>query len=179
MPADMTVDTSFNYTLQVNPLPGLRQGVRKAQRSGRLIVVSISMPAPALDVVTLFERGRSATSDRYLWAQPGEDLALVGLGIARGIDVVEASRFRQAADAWRHLMLGAINEGPRGLPGVGPILLGGFSFDTRRGDTRLWQGYPPGHLVLPQLLFTRTQRDTWVTYNTVVGSASDPEIEAA
>lgn len=180
MPADMTVDTSFNSTLLVNPLPSLRHGVREAQRSGRTTVVSVSAPAPELDVVTLFERGQSVTADRYLWAQPDEDFALVGLGIARAIDVVEATRFRQAADAWRHLMLGAIHEGPRTAgPGVGPILLGGFSFDTRRGDSRLWQGYPPGHLVLPRLLFTRARGESWVTYNTVVSAASDPDAEAA
>ena len=179
MPADMTLETPFNPTFQVDPLPCLRQGVRQAQRSGQPTVVSVSTPAPALDVVMLFERGQSVASDRYLWTQPGQDFALVGLGIAHAIEVVEASRFRQAADAWRHLMAGAISEGPRGLPGVGPILLGGFSFDTRRGDTRLWQGYPPGRLVLPQLVFTRTHGETWVTYNTVVGAASDPETEAA
>jgi menaquinone-specific isochorismate synthase len=179
MPADITVDTSFNSTLLIDPLPALRQGVRAAQRSGQTTVVSVSAPAPELDVVMLFERGQLVTADRYLWAQPDEDFALVGLGIARAVDVVEATRFRQAADAWRRLMVGAIHEGPRRLPGVGPILMGGFSFDTRRGDSRLWQGYPPGHLVLPRLLFTRAHGESWVTYNAVVSAASDPEAEAA
>jgi hypothetical protein len=175
MLADITVDTSFNSTLLVDPLPSLRQGVRAAQRSGRTTVVSVTAPAPELDVVALFERGQLVSADRYLWAQPDEDFALVGLGIARAIDVVEATRFRQAADAWRHLMVGAIHEGPRRLPGVGPILLGGFSFDTRRGHSQLWQGYPPGHLVLPRLLFTRAHGESWVTYNAVVSAASDPD----
>jgi hypothetical protein len=49
---------------------------------------------------------------------------------AHAIDAVEAARFRQVAAGWRHVLSGAIVEGPHGLPGVGPVLLGGFAFDV-------------------------------------------------
>jgi len=137
------------------------------------------MPAPAAQIVTLFEAGQLIASDRYLWARPNDDLALVGLGHAWTLDVLEASRFRQAARAWQHLISGAIGDGQPGLPGVGPILMGGFSFDAVRPASRLWQNYPPGHLVLPRLMATRTRGQTWVTYNALVSAASDPEMEAA
>jgi isochorismate synthase len=157
----------------------LRRGIQHAQHQGREILVSWSEPTGAWDLIELFERGRQITPDCQYWSQPGDDLALAGLGIAFAIEVVEASRFRQAANAWRHLLTEAIVEGPRGLPGVGPLLLGGFAFDAQQPSTRLWQGYPHGYLVLPQLLFTRLQGETWLTYNAVVDSRADPEAEAA
>lgn len=159
----------------------LRQGVQRARRNGRAIIVSVSEPVAALDAVDLFDRGRQLAPDRYLWAQPGEGFALVGLGIAHTIEAAEASRFRQAAAAWRHLLSGAMVEGPRARtrPGVGPILLGGFAFDAQRPTTALWRGYPHGHLVLPRLLFTRTGGEMWLTTNVVVGPQTDVDAEAA
>ncbi len=156
----------------------LQQAARRARRNGRAVVVSVSQPVSAPDAIDLFDLGRWLTPDRYLWAQPGETFALVGLGIAHAIEGVGASRFRQAVAAWRHLLTGALVEGPRGLPGVGPLLLGGFAFDTQRPATPLWQGYPHGHLILPRLLFTHIRGDMWLTTNSVVSAQTDPEAEA-
>lgn len=158
----------------------LRQGMRQAGQYGRPIVVSLSEAISPFDAITLFERAPALTPDRYFWAHPEEGFALVGVGVARAIDVAEHLRFRQATNSWRHLLVGAILAGPRHLPGVGPVLLGGFAFDTQRPNTPLWQGYPAGHLVLPRLLFTQTQGEHWLTYNVIVDSLTDvaDEVEA-
>ena len=60
---------------------------------------------------------------------------------------------------WRHLMAGAIVEGPCGLPGVGPLLLGGFAFDAQRQTTALWHNFPAARLVLPKLIFAKRKRN--------------------
>jgi isochorismate synthase len=157
----------------------LRRGIQLARRRGQDVLVSVSEPASARDLIELFDRGRQLTPDCQYWSQPGDELAFAGLGIAFAIEVVEASRFRQAANAWRRLLTEAIVEGPRGLPGVGPLLLGGFAFDVQEPASELWRGYPPGRLVLPRLLFTRAQGQTWLTYNAVVASHAEPDVEAA
>lgn len=157
----------------------LQQGVQRARRNGRAVLVSVSEPVAALDVVELFDRGRLLAPDRYLWTQPGADFGLVGVGLAHAIDAVEAARFRQVAAGWRHVLSGAIVEGPHGLPGVGPVLLGGFAFDVQRPTTPLWQGYPHGHMVLPRMLFTRLGGERWLTTNTVVGPQTEVDAEAA
>jgi isochorismate synthase len=156
----------------------MQQGVRQSGRLGRPIVVSITEPIAPVDVIDLFERARPFVANRYFWSQPGGDLALVGLGVAHAIDAVEASRFRQAASAWRHLLSGAVVEGPRGLPGAGPLLLGGFAFDAQRPTTPLWEGYPHGRLILPKLLFTHDDDDMWLTTNVIVTPDTDPDVDA-
>jgi isochorismate synthase len=146
----------------------LRRGQQRARQTGRPLVVSVSEPIAPLEVIDLFERARPLVAERFLWSQPGGDYALVGLGIAHALEAVGASRFRQTANAWRHLLSGAIVEGPRGLPGTGPLLLGGFAFEAQRPTSPLWSGYGHAHLVLPQLLFTLDEDEMWLTVNAVV-----------
>ncbi len=156
----------------------LHEGVRQAQHQNRSILVSLSERIWPLDAIELFHRSRLHTTDRFFLAQPDEDFVLVGLGIAQAIDAVEESRFRQIGNAWRHILAGAIVEGPRGLPGVGPTLLGGFSFDTQGAKSQLWQNYPNGRMVLPALQFTFSGGEAWLTCNVIVGPESDANAES-
>jgi isochorismate synthase len=156
----------------------LQSAIREARRLGKPTVVSLIEPIAGCDLIQLFAQARPFANDRYFWAQPGGDLALVGLGCAHAVNAADTTRFRQAADEWQRLLSGAIIEGPRGLPGVGPLLLGGFAFDARRPATALWQAYPRGHLILPKLLYTQADENTWVTMSMVVGPETDTVAEA-
>ncbi|MGQ0603141.1 MAG: isochorismate synthase [Anaerolineales bacterium] len=164
------VETTITY-------PVLRRvverGQRRAHQLGKPLVVSVVEPIAPLEVIDLFERARPLVAERFLWSQPGGDFALVGLGIAHALEAVEASRFRQIANAWRHLLSGAIVEGPRGLPGTGPLLLGGFAFDAQRPTSALWADFGHAHLVLPQLLYTLDEDEMWLTLNAMIGPETD------
>jgi isochorismate synthase len=172
------VEALIDRTDSVRLEPLFQDAARKAGRLGRPVVVSVSEPILTFDPVDVFERGQSAVAERFLWTQPGEGFALVGLGVAHAIEAVEASRFRQAASAWRHILAGAIQEGPRGLPGVGPLLMGGFAFDDELPATELWSGYPAGRLTLPQLTFTLLEDRAWLTQTAVLGPDDDPAAAA-
>src|SRR5258705_289774 len=160
---------------------GLRQllhrGAQQAAQQEQPVLVSITERTWMLDPIDLFEHAQDATADRFYWSQPDEGFTFVGLGIARAFDAVEESRFRQIGTSWRHLMDGAILEGPRGLPGVGPLLFGGFSFDTERLSTPLWDGYPAGRMVLPKVVYTIRDDAAWLTCNVLVEAGADPDAE--
>src|SRR5260221_4535025 len=159
-----------------------QEGLDQARHQNRTILLSLGQQVyQPVDAISLFDRARSVTSDRFFWSQPGAAFTLVGVGIAQAFDAVEESRFRQIGASWRQTLSGAILEGPHWVPGVGPRLLGGFAFDTknRQNDDALWQGYPDGRMVLPRLLVTMTQGDSWLTCNVLINPQSDPEREAA
>src|SRR5260221_29297 len=159
-----------------------QEGLDQARRQNRTILVSVAQQLyQPVDAISLFDRARSVTSDRFFWSQPGAAFTLVGVGIAQAFDAVEESRFRQIGASWRQTLSGAILEGPHWLPGVGPLLLGGFAFDTenRQSDDSLWHGYPDGRMVLPRLLVTMTDGDSWLTCNVLINPQSDPVREAA
>ena len=96
---------------------------------------------------------------RFLWIQPDQDLALVGIGAAlqwrptrREERFTEAARF--AGQVARHLgtQVAQAERGPGGPP-AGPILCGGFAFDSEPDPSQSrWTGFGPGMLVLPELL---------------------------
>lgn len=156
----------------------LYHGLERSARLGKPIVVSVSEPVESFDPIDVYERAAPLAEGRAFWSLPGGTFALVGLGIAHEIDTVESSRFRQAAADWRYLLTGAIVEGSRGLPGVGPLVLGGFAFDSNRPTTPLWAGFPHARLVLPKLLYTRSKNGFWLTRNVVVDAETDVEFEA-
>lgn len=156
----------------------LREGVQQAQYRGKPVLVSLTERAIAANSIECFARARFLTRDRFFWAQPGEDFALVGIGAAQVISTVGASRFRQAAIARQELLAGALVEGPRGLPGVGPLFLGSFAFDPQRPKTPLWEGFSDGQMVLPRLLLTQHHGEAWLTYNLLVNNHTDPDTEA-
>ncbi len=157
----------------------LRDGARKAQRQNQPALVSITDEIEPLDAIDLYERAGLRVSDRFFWSHPDEGLTIVGLGIAQALDAVEGSRFRQVGTSWRHLTERAIVEAPGGLPGLGPLIFGGFAFDPQRPRSPLWQGFPAGRMALPSVMLTLRDGGAWLTCNVMVGPDSDPDAEIA
>src|SRR6476660_3727425 len=145
----------YHETVTDELLSALKRGSEKTIRLGKSTVVSVAERIAPFEPLEIMERAGELTNARVYWAQPNHELTLVGLGVAHAMDGVESLRFRQAAADWRHLMAGAIVEGPRGLPGVGPLLLGGFAFDAQRQTTTLWHNFPHSRMVLPKLIFAK------------------------
>jgi isochorismate synthase len=160
----------------------LQQGAQKAKAQDRAVLVSLSERHWMMDAVDLFNRARHVTAERFFWSQPGQGFTLAGLGIAYALDAVEGFRFRQIGTSWRHILRGAILEGLRGLPGVGPLIFGGFAFDADHpslATSQLWRGYGEGRMVLPRVLYTIKNNQAWITYNEVVTPDTDPDAAAA
>lgn len=167
----------YPQTLTDEFVDALSRGTERAKQQNKKIVVSVSEPISDFEPLKIFARGVEFSTARAFWAQPDGELTLVGLGVAHAIDTVESLRFRQAAADWRYLTAGAIVEGSRGLPGVGPLLLGGFAFDAHVPTSKLWRNFPHAEMVLPRLLFTQVQNEFWLTRNFVVDADTDPAFE--
>lgn len=179
----MTIATVSDGIIAVEQLQHFfREGHDQAQRLNRPIVVSVSELVERLDPIQIFDHARLFTGERHFWSQPDNGFAVVGLGTVHALDIFEEagapSRFEQAAQAWGQLMAEAHIEAPFSLPGVGPVFLGGFAFDAETPSTPLWQGYPHGRLVLPRLIYTQRDGETWLTYNALLDSSDDPDAEA-
>lgn len=117
------------------------------------------LPAPPeADPVAVFAAA-PANRGRFCWIQPSRDLALVGVGATlRWRPVSREGRFREAARFAGRLARQLSGDaessdgGPGGCP-AGPILCGGFAFDSEpaAGGPR-WAEFGSGMLMLPELL---------------------------
>lgn len=168
----------YRETVTDELISALKQGIEQANRLGKAVLVSVTERIAPFEPLEIMQRAGELTNARVYWAQPNHELTLVGLGVAYAMDGFESLRYRQAAADWRHLMTGAIVEGPRGLPGVGPLALGGFAFDAQRATTKLWQNFPHARLVLPKLIFSKRKGDFWLTRSVVADPDCDIAFEA-
>jgi isochorismate synthase len=155
----------------------LREASGKSRREGCPVLVSLTEPVHSGDPLTLFGAATDACRDRLLWSQPDSGLSLSAIGAAQVIETAGPHRFSQTAEAWNALCSGALIE-TGGAP-YGPLLMGGFSFDTGYGTSALWRGYPDGRMVLPRVCLIVSRGCAWLTVNAVVSPGASSEEEAA
>jgi isochorismate synthase len=153
-------------------------GLHQAQRSGRSTLVSTVLRAPQCDPLDFFARGAGLADERFFWSNPGAEYAIAGLDAAWTLALAGAGRFADAAAVWRELCADALIDDSFAVPGTGPLLMGGFSFDPLRPAMPIWEGYPDGLLVLPRYVLTSADGVAWLTINTVFEPDSPPDVAA-
>ena len=158
----------------------------QARRTKRPVLVSVTEPAPALDLVTALERAavpdyaapERTPSERFYWERPDEGFAIVGVGAAVTLAPTGEGRFATADRAWRALLAMAMTQDASGgAPGTGPTLVGGFAFDPEGPRTDRWLGFPASLLLLPQLQLTAGGGAHWLTTNVFVRADGTPDID--
>ncbi|NWJ96956.1 MAG: isochorismate synthase [Chloroflexi bacterium] len=147
-------------------------GVRQAKRTGRTTLVSYSQPLPEVDPLAFFAERQQTGVNTFYWEHPSDKFAMAGAGTAFLITGEGEQRFEATQEEWRKLLEEAITGGVDAW-GVGPVLMGGFSFDPDRPTTELWRGYGESLLVLPRLLLTRKADHCFLTVNALLNPDSD------
>jgi isochorismate synthase len=110
------------------------------------------------DLLELFALSEEA--ERFYWERPDNGEALLALGSVARIEGRGESCFGDAARGLVEIRerLRAQGDAP---PWAGPLLVGGFAFDSAAPLSQRWAGIPPAELVLPQLLLTRRRGEMW------------------
>jgi isochorismate synthase len=153
----------------------LRSGYQQAERSHRPLIVSYSRPLPALEDHLLAAYAGARELERqtiFYWERPAEGYTLLGLGEAA---ICTAPTPDEISSQWRTLVRQALihplpardikdlqTREPFGLLGFG-----GFAFDIGREEqSTLWNGFPNGLLILPEILIGATAKTyAFVTIN--------------
>jgi isochorismate synthase len=155
----------------------LHTGYQEAEEGGHPLVVSYSQSLPVLegDLLAVYAWAQELEQETvFYWERPTEGYTLVGLGEAA---TCSASTPGKIADQWRTLLQQAlIYPSPETAVSntqtpelAEPLGFGGFAFDIDREQTTLWQGFPNGLLILPEILIGVTsQTHAIVTVNVLV-----------
>lgn len=151
--------------------------LRARQRCGP-VLVSFTVRVQSVDPIDFFTRAHLIAGDRVYWELPRDGFALVGVGAAQVISASGTGRFAHVREAWHKLLAGALVDNPTEVPGTGPVLIGGFSFDPLRPRTQAWDGYPDGALILPKFLLALARGESWLTMNAVLRPESNLVSEA-
>ena len=151
----------------------------------------------------------AAAGHRFYWCPEDRRQAMAGVGSVASIALKGRDRYLRTIQRWRRILDGAIFDGPEGREGIGPTLVGGYSFEpeatrsrhsngqsdrrdgTGRGASRkqavddeqeaadLWEGYPAGLFVLPRFLLAHSAGEHWLTYNSIVGPGAPATLRVA
>lgn len=156
---------------------GERLGFLAATAAGqdRAVLLSVTLRAGPARPVDLFA---AATGERFLWHQPSEGFALVGVGVAARTGGGFRGGAGQAAARWRGLQGRCVADGAPSCPLAAPVAAGGFAFDPSRDPDGLWAGLAPG-LVVPQFVYIRSGESSWLNANAVLAPGSDAGAVAA
>jgi isochorismate synthase len=145
----------------------VHEAARRARHLGRPVLASWTQPWSTHDAVSFF--GHANAADRALWLRPASGEALVGIGAAHVLTANGPDRFQQVAEAWRALLAHAVID-----DSVGPLLMGGFSFDPLRIPSQLWDGFPDAMFVVPERTLTLRDGAAWLTTNVLTGPTPTP-----
>jgi menaquinone-specific isochorismate synthase len=80
---------------------------------------------------------------------------IAGIGEALRLEFSGASRFRDAAAAWKQVAAAARVTDPLGLPGTGLVALGAFTFSDESAETSV--------LIVPSIVIGRRDGVSWIT----------------
>lgn len=135
----------------------------------RLLSLVIPLAEPG-DAVSFLGHATAELGDGVLWAQPESGTAFAGAGVAEAFTLHGATRFAAASAAVRDLRARVQRQDIAPFP-----LLGGFAFDPASRRDAIWEGFPDGRLVVPQVLLQVTPAGAHLR---VTGPAADDVPEA-
>ncbi|GHO43332.1 isochorismate synthase [Ktedonospora formicarum] len=135
----------------------LQRAAARARQHKHSILTMLKIPVKPRDALQIFRAFQILEmGERFFWEKPASQQALVGVGSALSIssDDTSGKRFQEITEALCVLRDFTLTETTSSsLPASRPLLFGGFAFDPQRQGTALWQDFPPGLLILPQLLY--------------------------
>ena len=158
----------------------LQEATNRAYQHDRTILASFVQKSKWHNTIQAFSGARLANlGECFYWEQPAEQTALIGIGAATTIETNGTSCFTDSAYEWRALMKDAVityATGTEPIPGSGPVLFGGFAFDTLSPRTLPWSKFPDGLLILPHFLLSYDGDHVTLTINSVVQATDSIEM---
>ncbi|RLQ98300.1 isochorismate synthase [Falsibacillus albus] len=118
--------------------------------------------------LAFFEYGNEKfNGERFLWKDSQNHAVLVGVGIEKSFshERTDHNRFFEAETEWKRFIDRAVIENPFEVPGTGPLLFGGFSFDPMSEKETEWAAFADSLFYLPKFMLTISQGKSYLTVN--------------
>ncbi|WP_338151915.1 isochorismate synthase [Mesobacillus campisalis] len=160
----------------------LRQGIvaaiGRAKELSQSVLVSEVQKIDRLDSFHFFAAGRSRfLGERFFWQDPHGTYKLAGVGVVRQIQCDKASgRFVHIEKEWKQFIETAVLAGKQDVPGSGPAMFGGFSFDPLKDKTGLWSKFSQSHFHIPAFMLTVLEDEAYFTTNVVCTQHDDASL---
>ncbi len=122
------------------------------------------------DPIAIFANIAPYKGTRFFWTTPDDRLCLIGAGAVECIKD-EADAYISIEKQWDALLQNGYVDNPYKLPGTGPLLLGGFSFNPNE-VSREWRNFGKQRMVVPEFLLAIRGDEAYLTYTTKLEESS-------
>lgn len=147
------------------------QTIIKESDSPTILVSEVKKLEKKIDILEFFSNYSSYKGKRFFWKDPSEKNMLVGIGICEGIEYsLGENSYSFVEKKWRQLLDNAIVFNEYNEIGIGPVLLGGFSFDPLKEKTQVWDGFSEAHFYVPQFMLSEINGSQFITTNIMIQS---------
>ena len=153
----------------------MNKGKQLSSENGQSVLVSTVKPIQVEDPLAILESEKTQfQGTRSYWSDPDKEIVLIGFGNAFTLQTQGIDRFGQVSNRWKSLLENAVYDHPT-VPGTGPVLIGGFSFDPLKPKTKLWEKFDHTRLVLPEFMLTVSKNKAYFTANLFISHEDDIE----
>ncbi|OAK72650.1 isochorismate synthase [Lederbergia galactosidilytica] len=128
---------------------------------------SYTIPMDPCDLFVFYQSQRtSSTGQRFYWKNSDGSFRIVGSGIAATFTSKSPERrFEHIQQQWDKLLQDAHIENKYDIPGTGPLLFGGFSFDIDQIPADEWSSFGDSLFYLPEIMITCLDEQYFLTMN--------------
>jgi isochorismate synthase len=158
----------------------------RAIAENRPVLVSFTERAPAFDPLTLLQTvardssfnglGDHVGAGMMYWTHPSDDFTLAAIGAVATLTATGAERFASIDRAWRSLVEGAVTGGDTEAM-TGPVLMGGFSFESDGPTSKAWREFPSAHMIVPHIQLTSADGNCSTTISLIVTADGQTDVD--
>jgi len=141
----------------------------KENVSSSVLVSHVKRLDEKINYYDFFSQYQHYKGERFFWKDPSSENILVGIGVCEKIECVGSNNhYKHVQEKWNELLNQAIIENEFENSGIGPILLGGFSFDPQHEKSTLWNGFSDGYFFVPSMMLSEIEGNQYLTINCLI-----------
>ncbi len=139
----------------------VQKAIFNARKYQHSVVASYSFRFAVPDLLPLLTHPADRTIIRIFWERPAGRLAYAGLNKIFQFDIKPGQPLKELCDRICPVLTHGVSNSEN--PTVGPVVLGGSSFDQQGKANGVWSDFPPGRFIIPECLATKQDGQVWVT----------------
>ena len=145
----------------------------KDGKTSSILVSQVKKLEEKINYLDFYSQYHKYRGERFFWKDPSEKNIIVGIGICEKIEcLTNEKNYLYVQDKWNELVSNAIIDNDYVQSGIGPILLGGFSFDPKKEKTSLWGGFSDGYFFVPSIMLSEIEGTQYITTNILIQKES-------
>ncbi|TYR82043.1 isochorismate synthase [Priestia megaterium] len=146
----------------------IKHAIECAKNESKTKLVSLVKKVRPIDPLIFYANGYDQfCGERFCWRDPNQQYTFVGLGCVYTIHATEGkNRFLDTEKEWERFINEVFYPSESTTPnGTGPLLFGGFSFDSNQEADAYWTDFPNGKFIIPSVLYTEVESHAYLSIN--------------